>query len=114
MTANDNLGILLAGLFRPLSTGNKSVFGIINTAGASHEMVVYGDPSANNVFNEAGASRAQVGKGTTPPTRQDRNIESPFTNGGVEDSAQSSNLFGYNSGLAKITIATQINPTTGA
>ena len=113
MTANDNLGILMAGVFRPLSTGDKSVGGLKATDGSTHAMKIYGNPSLLNMYNEISTSQAQVGKGTAIPTRQDIDIENKFTNGGVEDNKINSNTFGYNSGLRKILIATQINPTNG-
>ncbi len=114
MVANDNLGILMAGIFKPVNSNDKSVFGIIDISGVSHEMKMYGRPLSSNMFNENSGTFAQVGKGASTPTRQDFNIENPFTNGGVEDSRQNTNLFGYNSGLGLITIGTQISPTTGS
>jgi len=59
-------------------------------------------------------SRVQVGKGTTPATRQDFNIENPFSNGGVEDNRNITGDGGYNNPLGKITIPTLITPVTSS
>jgi len=110
----DNLGIILAGIFRAPTTVTKSVI-IKDITDTSKTVKVYGrndDPS--DFFNFTVVRQAQIGKSSTPATRQDVNIGSPFTNGGIEDNRNNSLSFGYNSGLGKIEIPTQIAPTFGS
>ena len=115
MVILDNFGLLLAGFFRAPSTAVLTVGGIKDTSGVSFSLRPYDTIDSDRRFNKIGADRkAQVGKGTTPVTRQDFVIESPFTNGGVEDNPQNSNASGYVSGLGKIEAGTLIASTTGA
>jgi len=55
-------------------------------------------------------SEAQIGKGTTTPTRQDFNIENPFTNGGAEDNRKTSLTAQYLNSNEKIEMSTTIVP----
>jgi len=115
LTNSDNFGIFLATLITPFTTGSftKDVL-LIDQQGASQNMRIWGLNSANN-FNKLGSfGQTQIGKGLSPATRQDIVIENPFTNGGVEDNLVPSSIFGYNSGLGKITVATMITPTAGS
>lgn len=115
MTTLDNFGIFLAGHFRAISGSTKTVTLKLLT-GADTTLRIYGTSEQDcwTDTNEGTVSDfAQVGKGTTPATRQDFNIEVPFV-GGAEGSRQSSIPAGYNSGLGKITISTVITPTLGS
>jgi len=112
---NDNFGEMIAGIFRPVSNATKVQAGFTSTTGLSKSLQIYGNQNAPNLnFTENGLSEAQVGKGVTPPTRQDENIEDPFTNGGVEDNPVTTNVGGYNNALGLVSIATQIQPTAGS
>lgn len=89
--------------------------GLVNTAGISKNLRIYAQNGLPRLFNDLGATdQIQIGKGTTPVTRGDFNIENPFTNGGVEDNKISCLTFGYSSPLGKITIPTLISPTFGS
>jgi len=114
LTVSDNFGMLLAGLVVPLQTGSftKDVSGFITTLGLSKTLTIWGTNPAVN-FNSANQNRAQVGKGNTPATRQDIKIESAFASS-PESDLNVSQAFGYNSGLGKVSVATQIAPTGGA
>ena len=119
MTTNDNLGNLLAQLIRAptsVTTDTPAIFR--NTAGNLISFRIVGSNNTT-LFNDdvtvptVTETRVQIGKGTTPPTRQDFDIESPFTNGGVEDSPVKSNVAGYISALGQINMATQLTPMAG-
>ncbi len=111
----DNIGILLAGLFRPISSGAKSVPNSKSTDGVVANLKVYDVNAVGDHFNKMNnADTTQVGKGTTPATRQDFNIEVPFTNGGLEDNPFPTNTVGYDSLQGKISIPAIVSPTTGS
>lgn len=115
---NDNVGVLLALLVRTPTSGKLlSQSGLVRADGTPDNVNVFGFQS-DQLYNDGGEtninSKAQVGKGTTPATRQDRDIEVPFTNGGAEDNKILVQPANYNSGLAKTEIPTLITPTTGA
>jgi hypothetical protein len=111
---NDNFGLLLSKLFRAPTTGALSnVGGFFDITGAPLVINIYGLASAT-LFNEFAGGNVQVGKGTTPATRQDTNIETPFTNGGVEDNPVNAIVGAYNPSLAKVEIPALISPTAGA
>ena len=63
---------------------------------------------ANAVANNT----IQIGKGNSTPTRQDNTIETPFTNGGIEDNPVLSQAdYGYVLGTGLATKETIISPT---
>ncbi len=108
----DNAGIMLAGIFRAPSTGTTTVFGLLNTGGASFGTKMY---SAQNqlLYNLSALKTVQIGKGNTPVTRQDFKLETVFPDS--PESAQFTNLNGgYNSGLGKIEIPATLASTGGA
>ncbi len=115
---NDNLGILIAKLIRPPSSGNLfGVSGFKDISGVAQNLDLYGLVTAftfNDTNQGATTSQTQVGDGATPPTRQQTNIDSPFSNGGVEDGRVANTNIGYNSGLGKIDIPTNFTPTAGS
>ena len=111
MVFTDNWGKLMANIFQ-VPTQNGIIFTMQDITGVFKNYLVYKDRDIRDYWNgSAGVSYAQVGKGTTPATPQDFQIEIPFTNGGVEDVAKITSIFGYNSALGKITITTSISPT---
>jgi len=114
-TVNDNFGFLFSTFFRPVSQLDESRTGFKDTSGVSRTLKLISirtDPLAYNAGLTV--SKVQVGKGTSPPTRQDQTIESPFTNGGAEDNPQPTLAYGLQSALGKIVIATLISPTFGS
>jgi len=114
MVFTDNWGKLMTSIFQVPSTGSP-VFTMEDLVGTTRNYQTYKDRDFDDHWNQdASLSFAQVGKGNTPATRQDVNIETPFTNGGAEDNLKITSLFGYNSALGKITIATSISPTAGS
>jgi len=106
----DNFGNLLAGIHRPVLVGAKS-FTIQDLGNVLRTMRAF--TSNPNSHNNAGQRRIQIGKGTTAPTRQDFNIESPFTNGGAEDLSQIYSNGGLNSALGQVKFSIVLT-TTGA
>lgn len=108
----DNAGIMLAGIFRAPSTGTKTVFGLLNTGGASFGTKMYSD-QGQNLFNLAPLKTVQIGKGNTPVTRQDFKLETVFPDS-PESSSFASLNGGYNSGLGKIEIPATLSNTGGA
>jgi len=117
LVVNDNFGIIISALFRtPQAGGIKTV--ILQNDLAQNKSVNVYDISSGNCFNDVnvltvGTALVQVGKGTTPATRQDFNTENVFPDSPEADKNQVTRPAGYNSGLGKITIATQITPTGG-
>lgn len=114
MTVLDNLGLMLAGIFRSPSGGNRQVDGLKNTGGGVFNTRIYATQGDTNRWNFDGALRqVQVGKGSTPVTRQDFRIESAFPDS--PESVLNNSVDGvYNSGLGKISQATLISTTGGA
>jgi len=114
MVVNDNLGLIIAGIFQIPTTASKQI-DLVDINGVTKDVRPIGS-STVALMNHSNPAlcRGQVGKGTTPATRQDENIENPFTNGGVEDNPQLMSVFGYNSALGKVTSSVPITPTTGA
>jgi len=86
----------------------------------TNTFVMYNQNGVGNVFNHstsAGTSdkgiTAQVGSGTTAPTRGDFNIETAFGNA-PESTIQDLSTGVYNSGLGQITSNVAIGPAGGA
>jgi len=114
MVVLDNLGLLLAGIFRPPTTANGQVDGLKNTSGVVFPTRIYGSDGDNNRWNKSLALRqVQVGKGSSTPTRQDFQIESAFPDSPESVLNNCSNGV-YNSGLGKITQPCLISSTGGA
>jgi len=114
MVFTDNFGILLAGIFRTPSTGVKSVGGLKRAdTGAIFSTGIY-QTNTNSTFTwNVGLQTVKVGKGTSTPTRQDFDIENPFTTS--PESGTFANLVnGYNSGLGKIEIPATLGATGGS
>jgi len=114
MVFMDNWGKLMANIFI-VPTTSGATFTMEDLVGTTRSYVTYKDRDFDDHWNQTACqSFAQVGKGTAPVTRQDFKLEVPFTNGGAEDNLKITSLFGYNSALGKITIATSISPTAGS
>ena len=113
MVTLDNFGIFLAGHIVPITSGSSRI--LTDVVGLTHTVRLIGN-SSNKVWNDTGFGSLgdfiQIGKGSTPATRQDFKIEDPFT------TAPESSRFvcipaGYNSGLGKITISGTLGSTGG-
>ncbi len=112
---NDNLGIILAGHFQPTNTGLRTTSQPIkDTAGFSGIVNIY-SPNATTRYNDQNSALAdtQVGTGTTPPTRQDLNIENEFASSPEKDKT-SCNTVGYIDGSGLVVMPCLISPTTGS
>ena len=114
MTFHDNLGKVLATLFRAPTTGAKTVTGLLRAdGGGTFSTSVYQNSTISDFMWLVTHQLVQVGKGSSTPTRQDVTIESPFT------VAPEQSPFGnlgraYNSGLGLITIPASLTNLGGA
>ncbi len=113
MVLTDNFGIMFAGLFTVPSTNSDTITGMKDITGSIETIQVKGSSNDQKNFNQSMLNQIQIGKGSTPPNAQDFNIESPFTNGGVEDLRGNVGNGGLDKPLAKILYGAQINPTFG-
>jgi len=114
MVFMDNAGLILAGIFRPRSTGAKVVNGILREdTGASFGTSVYQTSTNTTIYNVSPIKSVQIGESSTPATRQDFKIADPFSVA-PEASPFSSLNGGYNSGLGKIEIPATLASTGGA
>ncbi len=114
MVILDNLGLMLAGIFRPPSSSNGQVDGLKNTGGTVFDTRLYATDGDTNRWNFDGALRqVQVGKGLSTVSRQDFKIESSFPDS-PESSLNNCTNGVYNSGLGKITQPCLISSTGGA
>lgn len=112
MVTNDNFGKLIAGIFRPPSTSITTIT-LKNTGGVDRDVRVYGT-DANIIWNLTKSAQVQIGKGTSTATRQNADIEIPFTSSPENVGKAVTQPQAYNSALGKITIATLISPTGGS
>ncbi len=116
MTFTNNMGVLMSAIF-PLNSGTGDQFrsGMIDITNTPQTIKIKGFSSDQELFNTVMAGNfVQIGKGSTPSLRTDFNIESPFTNGGVEDNQIPTGVGGFTDGNNKILYTTQINPTAGS
>jgi len=113
MVFTDNFGEIIAHLFQPPSAVQSASFNVEGVL-ATRLIVIYATTGNAGRYNfDAQPTKTQVGKGTTPATRQDIKIETPFPDP-PEDTFFANNLAGYNSGLGKITAPASVSPTGGA
>jgi len=111
LVLTDNVLVFIAGACHPNVGGNRfTPMGMRDINGNIFRMLIYSGINSNNLNVSAVAKTGQIGKGLTPPTRQDQNIENPFTNGGgaPEDTPQNSINASYNNGSEKIEMVTTI------
>ncbi len=115
MVLTDNFGFLLSAFFPINGTVSPDLKqGMIDITGTPQEINIKGSTSNNTLFERTMAGNfVQIGKGSTLPTKQDFNIENPFTNGGVEDNMQPTGIGGFVFLDPRILYTTQINPTAG-
>ncbi len=113
MVVNDNLGIIIAGLFRAPSALVKTVV-LKNKDNNPVNINVFATDSGN-LFNDTNVSvakaRIRIGKGTTPATRQDFDIETPFSTSPESAWFNVIGTAGWNSGLGQISIGGGISAT---
>jgi len=93
---NDNFGKILAQMFRNVSTTGQELISLKSIGGVNSNFspywfadVGFGKDDWRGMLVQAHGSISpaiQIGKGSSPATRQDVDIENPFTNGGAEDS----------------------------
>jgi len=112
MVFTDNVLALLAGACAPIdnlvhSTVLNSMHDINNVA---FTVNTYNGNNTLGLNVSIILNEAQIGKGSSTPTRQDFNIENPFTNGGEEDNRKQSLTAVYVNATEKIEISTTIVP----
>ena len=117
----DQFGILLAQLFRTPSTTAQQVISLKGTDGVTNTFKPYwfGDVNAGNtdwagmLVQLAGgvSSGIQIGQGTTLAARTDFDIETPFANGGLEDSRFGIQVPIYNIALSRCNFSNSIIST---
>ena len=74
----DNAGLIIAGMIRIPANNEFGFGGFILRTGTIVSLRTYAFNNSLNPFNLISGGGAQVGKGTTPATRQDFDIEDPF------------------------------------
>jgi len=104
----DQFGIFMEGMFNGLTGSDRNVV-MTDDVGTDTTMRVYG---TSGTFNDVSSGRIllQVGQGTTPPTRADINLETPFVGGAesvfFESTRPSYNLSNFNwKNAGQITVA---------
>ena len=120
----NNFGKFMAAMFCPLVNAPNPPAAEIGPGNPPIDITGASVPGrysySNNVgaawnFGSGGESYIQIGAGVTPPLITDFQIETPFTNGGVEDSqVLLTGSGGYNAGTFRVSMATSIGPTGGA
>lgn len=110
MVFNHNVGKIIANHFHPPGQGVLPNIFLIDNLGISREMNVI--TASSNRWNLSGTHFAQIGQGITPPTREDYNIETPFTNA-PENARVASGVATYLNGTGITNVATQIQPMGG-
>jgi len=106
---NDNFGIWLGGMLTAIVGGVN----LVNDSGSTQSINLNGASAPFNNRNTGVGSLMQVGKGTTPATRQDFAIENPFLDSPQSDMFNTGNG-GYNSGLQQISIAGNVSPVVNS
>ncbi len=116
MVILDNLGEMLAKIFRNPTTGANftPVDSMKRLNGAGLHTSMYNTNSNSTIFNDNAIVRqARVGNSNTPVTRQDFEVSGGFPDS-PESSRNNSVDGGYNSGLGKIEQSTLISNTGGS
>jgi len=112
---NDNLGELLAAIFRPVSTGTKTVTTFEDTNPTTRSLIIYSSTVGELYTSGAGGAltRVQLGQGSTAPTRTDFNIETPFANGGPEDGKNKTDDGSFLPSSNQVQVGKLIGPMAG-
>ena len=111
MVFTDNVGKIFAGLMRPLTQNSAKQITIVDINNVTQNVWVY--TASSNSLWWGGTNEIQVGDGNTPADPLDYNIESPFTNGGIEDNRKVMALPTYTLGSKEIIQNANIAPTAG-
>lgn len=110
---NNNWGKMLTGLL----SDDEADYILQDITDVARTMRFSGQSAINFARTFGGAvlgSQAQIGQGSTPATRSDFNIETPFANGGLEDSLTNTGTGVWVEAQGHATVPIVINPTTGA
>lgn len=111
MVLTDNFGKMFATVFRPVSGANGNSFLVTAENGLTQTCFVYAHRNQTQRYDYLEPrSQCQIGNGTTTPTRQDFETESPFLTS-PESQLNVNGIGGYDSGLAKVQIPCIISPT---
>ncbi len=110
MVLSDNFGKIMAGIFRPPSSSVNTIGGIKATDGIDYVMAIYS--SSGNNWSNVGGKYIRIGKGTTPATAQDFELEDPFVVG-VEATRVASALATYQDGDGFTKQTVQFQPMGG-
>jgi len=110
MVFSDNVGKLFASCLRPVQTTTFWTFDLIDITNTPFQSATI-TPSGTNSM--AGSISLQVGKGLTPPTPQDYNVEDPFIASPESNRIGSSSAV-YNLGSQEIVQNTNINNCGGS
>ena len=79
MVLSDNVGYILAGHFTPLTSAEvEVVMKIKDTSGVLDNFKIYS--GSGNRWNVNSVHAVRIGKGTTPASHQDFDLEVPFVN----------------------------------
>jgi len=111
---NNNFALFIKGAFLNGGTQTEmldvaNVITEVRFTGASATR--YNNNQASN-FSPVG-SYVQVGQGTTPALIDNFAIETPFSNGGIEDSRRGTGIGAYFAGLNDVLVSSVISPTIG-
>jgi len=109
---NDNFGLLMAGMFRGIVTATKDVTTFKDTGSVTRSLRIYG-PTDNDLYNDSASAEVQIGEGTTGPTRTDVDVETAFTNGGIEDGPVETDEGTHIIGTSQVQVGKFIGATTG-
>lgn len=109
MVLSDNLGIILAGHFTPLTGSTLDVI-IKDSGGVDRTVTIYG--ASSNNWIQVGGKGTRIGKGSTPATGQDFDLENPFAdppeNGKINSASAT-----YIAGSGETNQTTQFAPMGG-
>jgi len=109
---NDNFGKVFAGAFKLVSLG-VPIIDIVDDTGSTETVNLYGKTGVS-AYNTQIRSRVQIGQGSTTPLRTDFNVETPFTNGGVEDGKINTDNGSFILGPSQVQVGKIISPTAGS
>lgn len=100
--------------FGALLSGNRTTQIVKNQSGSNKNLRMWGNSNMFNVTDVITVGgMVKIGSGSTPASRSDFTIQTPFGNS-PENSLRNTGNAGYNSGLGQVTIPTLISPTGGA
>jgi len=105
---------LLATMFRAPTTAN-GVFGAVPLGGGGSTVFTMTGATSNARFNvNENGGGFKLGKGTTPPTRFDNDVETPLDSSPEKDQTVMNHPSGFVAGISKSNSGGMISPTTDA